>query len=62
MLRLHSPLLDGLDEWIAEQPKPQPSRPDAVRTALKDWLTGLGVLKLDSKEAGPVSRRSRRSP
>ena len=26
-------------------PDPKPSRPEAVRPALKDWLTGLGLLK-----------------
>jgi len=34
-----------LDAWIAAQPEPRPSRPEAIRLALKDWLTGLGVLK-----------------
>ncbi len=27
------------------QPEPSPSRPEAIRLALKDWLTGLGLLK-----------------
>jgi len=25
--------------------EPRPSRPEAIRLALKDWLTGLGLLK-----------------
>ncbi len=25
-------------------PEPRPSRPEAIRLALKDWLTGLGLL------------------
>ncbi len=37
--------LVGLDAWIAAQPEPRPSRPEAIRLALKDWLTGLGLLK-----------------
>lgn len=35
----------ALDAWIAQQPDPKPSRPEAVRLALKDWLTGMGLLK-----------------
>jgi len=34
-----------LDTRIAAQPEPRPSRPEAIRLALKDWLTGLGLLK-----------------
>lgn len=34
----------ALDAWIAAQPEPRPSRPEAIRLALKDWLTGLGYL------------------
>jgi len=37
--------LDALDAWIAAQPEPRPSRPEAIRLALKDWLTGIGYLK-----------------
>jgi len=36
---------EGIDAWIAAQPEPQPSRPEAIRLALTDWLTGLGLLK-----------------
>jgi hypothetical protein len=36
---------EGIDAWIAAQPEPRPSRPEAIRLALKDWLTGLGLLK-----------------
>jgi len=49
MVRLHADLLKPLDVWIADQPKPQPSRPDAVRIALKDWLTGLGLVDLSAR-------------
>ena len=34
----------ALDTWIASQPEPRPSRPEAIRLALKDWLTGVGLL------------------
>ncbi len=44
-VRLLPPIADALDAWIAAQPEPRPSRPEAIRTALKDWLTGLGFLK-----------------
>jgi len=30
---------------FAAQPAPRPSQPEAIRLALKDWLTGLGYLK-----------------
>lgn len=46
MVRLHPPELTALDDWIARQPEPRPSRPDAIRLALKDWLIGLGLIKL----------------
>lgn len=44
-LRLYPELEAGLDAFIAAQPDPKPSRPEAVRIALRDWLTGLGLLK-----------------
>ena len=34
----------AIDAWISAQPEPRPSRPEAIRLALKDWLTGLGLL------------------
>jgi hypothetical protein len=37
-------VLAALDLWIADQPDPKPTRPEAVRLALRDWLTGLGLL------------------
>ena len=42
--RVAQPVLGALDTWIASQPEPKPSRPDAIRLALRDWLTGLGLL------------------
>ena len=42
--RVARPVLNAMDAWIAAQPEPRPSRPEAIRLALKDWLTGLGYL------------------
>ncbi len=44
-VRIPPEQLDPLDAWIAAQPEPRPSRPEAIRLALKDWLTDLGLLK-----------------
>lgn len=38
-------LLDPLDKWIEKQPEPKPSRSEAIREAVKDWLTGMGLMK-----------------
>jgi Arc/MetJ-type ribon-helix-helix transcriptional regulator len=43
--RLGPPTSDALDAWIVSQPEPRPSRSEAIRIALRDWLTGLGLLK-----------------
>ena len=37
---------------MAVQPDPKPSRPEAIRVALKDWLTGMGLLKHREDPAG----------
>jgi hypothetical protein len=39
MLRLHPPLRDSLDAWIAAQPDPKPSRPEAVRQLVERGLS-----------------------
>jgi len=44
-VRLTPQMLKALDKWIKDQPAPKPSRPDAVRKALTDWLTGLGLIR-----------------
>jgi hypothetical protein len=31
VVRVQPPALDALDAWIARQPEPKPSRPEAVR-------------------------------
>ena len=45
MVRLQPPQLQALDAWIDTQPDPKPTRPAAIREGLRDWLTGLGLLK-----------------
>lgn len=35
----------ALDQWIAGQPEPQPSRPEAIRRLLGDKLKSQGYLK-----------------
>lgn len=44
-VRVQPALLDPLDAFIASQPDPKPSRPEAIRTLLRDGLTGLGLIR-----------------
>jgi hypothetical protein len=44
MVRVMPPDVAGLDAYIAAQPDPKPSRPEAIRLALRDWLVGHGYL------------------
>jgi hypothetical protein len=37
-IRLTRPALDTLDVWIASQPEPRPSRPEAIRRLLAEAL------------------------
>ena len=39
-VRLQPPMLDPLDTWIAAQPEPRPSRPEAIRRLLEKALEG----------------------
>jgi hypothetical protein len=41
-VRLLPPNLSALDAWIADQPEPRPSRPEAIRFALREWLATIG--------------------
>ena len=34
-----------LDAWIADQPNPKPTRPEAIRVALSELLRSKGYLK-----------------
>ena len=38
--RMDRSLLDRIDAWIASQPDPRPSRPEAIRRILADALGG----------------------
>ncbi len=51
-VRLHEPMLGAIDAWIAEQPEPKPSRPEAIRNGLKSWLVGLGLLSTAKGQSG----------
>ncbi len=44
-VRLLPPALEPLDAWIDAQPEPKPSRPEAIRHALADWLTDQGFVR-----------------
>jgi hypothetical protein len=53
VVRMHPPLLAGLDEWIAKQKQPFPTRPEAIRRLVE---LGLTV----KTPARPVSKGGRR--
>jgi len=44
-VRVQPDLLADLDAWIAEQPEPRPTRPDAMRRLLADYLVTMGIRK-----------------
>ena len=37
-VRLQPTLLSTLDAWIERQPDPKPTRPEAIRQIVTDWL------------------------
>jgi hypothetical protein len=39
-VRVHRPALASLDTWIAAQPDPKPSRPEAIRRLVEKALKG----------------------
>lgn len=43
MVRIQPDLLADLDRFIAEEPDPKPSRPDAIRRLLGDSLVAMGL-------------------
>lgn len=45
MVRVAPTLLAPLDAWIADQPDPKPSRPEAIREALAEHLKAKGYPK-----------------
>jgi hypothetical protein len=44
-VRVPPDLLADLDRFIAEEPDPKPSRPDAIRRLLSDALVAMGLRK-----------------
>ncbi|GAB4350674.1 MAG: hypothetical protein Kow0026_07120 [Oricola sp.] len=48
---LERALLDGLDAWAAGE-KGAPSRAEAVRRILHDWLRAKGYLRISEREEG----------
>ena len=51
-LDLPANLVRALDAWITEQPEPHLERAQAVALALRDWLTGLGMLQAGERHEG----------
>lgn len=43
-VRLHGVMLDALDAWIAQQPKPRPKRPEAIRQLLAKGLAETPIM------------------
>jgi hypothetical protein len=53
-VRLQPPAMTALDAWIADQPEPQPSRPEAIRRLIALGLT----VKSKSRQATDPSTGS----
>lgn len=45
VVRMQPEQLAPLDAWIADQPEPKPSRPEAIREAVSEHLKAKGYLK-----------------
>jgi len=50
VVRMHPPMLAGLDEWIAKQKQPFPTRPEAIRRLVELGLT----VKTKAKQPAPA--------
>jgi Arc/MetJ-type ribon-helix-helix transcriptional regulator len=56
--RLSEDLSRRIDAWIAAQPEPRPSRSEAIRFALRDWLASQSaIVKSTGTAAGPRLRK-----
>ena len=44
-VRIQPDLLSPLDAWIADRASPPPTRAEAIRLALREWLVAQGRLK-----------------
>ena len=47
MVRLPMVRLNALDDWIAKQPTPKPSRPEAIRQLIERGLRALERERVD---------------
>jgi Arc/MetJ-type ribon-helix-helix transcriptional regulator len=54
-VRLTRPALDTLDAWIAAQPEPRPSRPEAIRRILAEALGKTAGADVKSPALPPAS-------
>lgn len=45
-ISLPAPVSEALDRWIEEQMDPKPSRPEAIKLAIVDWLVALGHISV----------------
>ncbi|HET6238875.1 MAG TPA: ribbon-helix-helix domain-containing protein [Acetobacteraceae bacterium] len=55
MVRLPPDMLARLDAWIAQQPAPHPTRPEAIRRALE------GAIRLGGLDAPPAPKAAHRT-
>lgn len=62
--RVSPALKAAVDAWREAQPDPKPTRAEALKLALTDWLTGMGYLRdrddpekeSDDADRPPVAR------
>jgi hypothetical protein len=48
-------LAQALDDWIIKQPDPKPTRAEAIEIAVKDWLTGMGLMPVPPDDEGDLN-------
>ena len=53
VVRMHDPMLDAIDAFAADQSEPTPSRPEAVRRVLTEYLRAMGYLRLPQEDTVP---------
>ena len=56
VVRMHPPMLAGLDEWIAKQKQPFPTRPEAIRRMVEIALKTESRLAHSIVELGPKAK------
>jgi hypothetical protein len=57
VVRMHPPQIKALDAWIAQQPQPFPTRPEAVRQLLEIVLASNGKRPRRSSDKGATMAR-----